>query len=302
MAATHRLQRATLAISAVLLLVPFVVIVTFGGIWISLHQENLLEPGSGDAFTGLKNYGQALTDQTLWASVRVTLLYVVGAVVVEIVLGVAIALLMRHHFFGKGVVRALILIPMVLTPVVAGLTWRLLMDPTSGTINYLLGLVGLGADHAFLADPATALPAVILVDVWQNTPYVIIIVLAGLESLAPEPFEAAQLDSAVGWKLLRYVTLPMLLPVLSIVILLRVIDAVKTFALIQTMTKGGPGTTTLAISNYVYRAGFETFDIGYSSTLGLITSIAIVVLIFPFARRLMLGSTTRARQVRKVRP
>lgn len=299
---SHRLQRASLGLPAALLLVPFVAVVTFGGIWISLHQENLLDPGSGDTFTGIANYIQAFTDPTLWASVRVTLVYVVGAVAVELILGVAISLLMRHHFFGKGVVRALILIPMVLTPVVAGLTWRLLMDPTSGTINYLLGVIGLGSDHAFLASPATALPAVILVDIWQNTPYVIIIVLAGLESLAPEPFEAAQLDAAVGWKLLRYVTLPMLFPVLSIVVLLRVIDAVKTFALIQTMTKGGPGTSTLAISNYVYRAGFETFDIGYSSTLGLITSLAVVLLVFPFARRLMLGTATRTRRVKKGRP
>jgi multiple sugar transport system permease protein len=203
---------------------------------------------------------------------------------------------MWKHFWGKGIVRSLVLIPMVLTPVVAGLTWRLLMDPTAGTVNYLLGLVGLGSNHAFLADPTTALAAVILVDVWQNTPYVVIIVLAGLESLPAEPFEAAQLDGATGWRLLQNVTLPLLGPVLSIVVLLRTIDAVKTFALTQTMTKGGPGTSTLAISNYVYRVGFETFDIGYSSALGLITSIALVLLIFPFARRLMTGS--RPRQLR----
>jgi len=185
--------------------------------------------------------------------------------------------------------------------VVAGLTWRLLLDPTSGTVNYLLGQVGLGSNHAFLANPATALPAVILVDIWQNTPYVIIIVLAGLESLPEEPFEAAAIDGAHGWKLQYYLTLPMLKPVLAIVVLLRLIDAVKTFALIETMTKGGPGTSTLALSNYVYRSGFQLFDVGYSTTLGLMTSVALVVLIFPFARRLMLASSQPANPGARVR-
>ncbi|TCC32222.1 carbohydrate ABC transporter permease [Kribbella sindirgiensis] len=285
----RRLQRLSLAVPAALLLLPFVLIVTLGGLWIALHGENLLEPGSSQLFVGLENFKHAISDATLRASIKVTVIYVVAAVACETILGVGVALLMWRHFWGKGIVRSLVLIPMVLTPVVAGLTWRLLMDPTAGTANYLLGLLGLGSDHAFLADPSTALAAVILVDVWQNTPYVVIIVLAGLESLPAEPFEAAQLDGATGWKLLRNVTLPLLGPVLSIVVLLRTIDAVKTFALTQTMTKGGPGTSTLAISNYVYRVGFETFDIGYSSALGLVTSIALVVLIFPFARRLMTG-------------
>jgi multiple sugar transport system permease protein len=285
----RRIQRLSLALPAALLLVPFVLVVTLGGLWIALHGENLLEPGSGSVFTGVDNFRHALTDPTLRASIKVTVIYVLAAVLCEAGLGIGVALLMWRHFWGKGIVRSLVLIPMVLTPVVAGLTWRLLMDPTAGTMNYLLGLVGLGSDHAFLANPSTALAAVILVDVWQNTPYVVIIVLAGLESLPAEPFEAAQLDGAAGWKLLRNVTLPMLGPVLSIVVLLRTIDAVKTFALTQTMTKGGPGTSTLAISNYVYRVGFETFDIGYSSALGLVTSIALVILIFPFARRLMAG-------------
>jgi multiple sugar transport system permease protein len=292
----RRFQRLSLALPAALLLVPFVLIVTLGGLWIALHGESLLEPGSSKIFTGADNFRHAITDPTLRASIKVTVIYVVAAVVCETVLGLGVALLMWKHFWGKGIVRSLVLIPMVLTPVVAGLTWRLLMDPTAGTVNYLLGLVGLGSNHAFLADPTTALAAVILVDVWQNTPYVVIIVLAGLESLPAEPFEAAQLDGATGWKLLQNVTLPLLGPVLSIVVLLRTIDAVKTFALTQTMTKGGPGTSTLAISNYVYRVGFETFDIGYSSALGLITSIALVLLIFPFARSLMTGG--RPRQLR----
>jgi multiple sugar transport system permease protein len=176
---------------------------------------------------------------------------------------------------------------MVVTPVVAGLTWRLLLDPTAGTINYLLGVVGLGDKHAFLGDPATALPAIIIVEIWQNTPFVIVIVLAGLESLDIAPLEAASLDGAHGFSLIRLVILPMIRPVLAIVLLLRLIDSVKTFALIQTMTQGGPGTSTMAISNYVYQVGFQTFDIGYATTVGLLVSIAVLVLLFPAASRLM---------------
>ncbi len=288
----QRVGQLSLAAPAFVLLVPFVLIVVVGGVLISLHSENLLRPGSGDQFTGVANFAKAATDPTLRQSIWVTIVYVVAAVIVEVLVGTGIALLMRRNFPGKGIARVLVLLPMILTPVVAGLTWRLLFDPTSGTVNYFLGVLGLGSQHAFLADPAWALPAVILVDIWQNTPYVVIIVLAGLESLPAEPFEAAQIDGAGGWKLLRYVTIPMVRPVLAIVILLRVIDAVKTFALVETMTKGGPGTSTLAISNYVYRTGFQLFDVGYSTTLGLVTSLALVILIFPFARRLMLGTRT----------
>ncbi|MCK6210554.1 sugar ABC transporter permease [Georgenia sp. EYE_87] len=274
-------------IPAGIVIIPFLLVILIRGIWLALHGENLLIPGSGETFVGLENFTRALSDPTLLKSIVVTLTYVAVGVGVEMVLGVAIALLMHRKFFGKGIVRALILVPMVLTPVVAGLTWRLLMDPTSGMINYFLGQLGLGSDHAFLSNPSTALFAVILVEVWQNTPYVVIIVLAGLESLDPAPFEAGQLDGAHGWTMLRHVTLPMLAPVMSIVLLLRIIDAVKTFALVQTMTEGGPGTSSLAISNYVYRVGFEVFDIGYSTALALLTSVALVVLVFPLARRIM---------------
>jgi multiple sugar transport system permease protein len=211
---------------------------------------------------------------------------VIVGVGIELVLGVAIALALHGRIPAQKVLRALILVPMVLTPVVAGLMWRLLLDPTSGFINWFLDFVGIGG-HAFLSDPATALGTVILVEVWQNTPFVVIIVLAGLESLDPSPFEAAQLDGASGIRLLRHLTLPMLGPVLAIVVLLRVIDAVKTFAIINAMTKGGPGTSTLAISNYVYRTGFETFDIGYATTIGALVSIAVLIVVFPAATRLM---------------
>ncbi|WP_129667472.1 carbohydrate ABC transporter permease [Phytoactinopolyspora endophytica] len=272
---------------AALVLVPFVVVIVLQALKLSVHGENLIRPETAGDFVGLDNYTRALNDETLLQSIRVTVIYVVIGVTVQMLLGVAIALLMHRRFPGKPLVRALILIPMVLTPVVAGLTWRLLMDPTSGTINYVLGSLGLGSDHAFLANPSTALLAVILVEVWQNTPFVVVIVLAGLESLDPSPHEAARVDGASGWQLIWHVTLPLLKPVLAIVVLLRIIDAAKTFALVQTMTEGGPGTSSLAISSYVYRTGFEVFDIGYSTTLAVLTSLALVLLIFPLARRLM---------------
>ncbi|WP_435748520.1 carbohydrate ABC transporter permease [Microbacterium sp. PMB16] len=280
------LARASLALPALIVIVPLLVIIVMQGASLVTHAENLLRPGSENIFVGWDNFTRALSDPTLLGSIRVTLVYVIAGVGIELVLGVSIALALRGRIPGKGVLRALILIPMVLTPVVAGLMWRLLMDPTSGFINWFLDTVGIGG-HAFLADPATALGAVILVEVWQNTPFVVIIVLAGLESLDPSPFEAAQLDGAGGFRMLWNVTLPMLAPVLSIVVLLRVIDAVKTFAIVNTMTKGGPGTSTLAISNYVYRLGFETFDIGYATTVGALVSLVVLVILFPTATRLM---------------
>lgn len=286
-ASRARWERATLLLPAALVLIPFVAITVIQAINLSVHGENLLRPETADDFVGIDNYLRAFSDPTLRQSILVTVIYVVLGVGAEMLIGVSIALLMRRRFVGRPLVRALILIPMVLTPVVAGLTWRLLFDPTAGTVNWLLGNLGLGDNHAFLSDPSTALLSVILVEVWQNTPYVVVIVLAGLESLDPAPAEAAQLDGASGWRMIRHITLPMLQPVIVIVLLLRVIDAVKTFALVQTMTKGGPGTSSMAISNYAYRAGFELFDIGYSTTIAVITSLALVILIFPAARRLM---------------
>jgi multiple sugar transport system permease protein len=280
------LARASLALPAALIIVPLLVVIVVQGVNLVTHAENLLRPGSENTFVGIDNFLRAFGDPTLFGSIRVTLVYVLVGVGVELILGVSVALALHGRIPGKGVIRALVLIPMVLTPVVAGLMWRLLMDPTSGFINWFLETIGIGG-HAFLADPNTALAAVILVEIWQNTPFVVIIVLAGLESLDPSPFEAAQLDGAGGFRMLWNVTLPMLAPVLAIVVLLRVIDAVKTFALVNTMTKGGPGTSTLAISNYVYRLGFETFDIGYATTVGAIVSLVVLIVLFPTATRLM---------------
>lgn len=283
----HTLAKASLALPAAIVIVPLLVILVVQGSQLVTHNENLTRPGSGDIWVGFGNFTRAFTDPDLLGSIRVTVEYVIVGVGLEMVIGVGIALLLNGRIPGKGVIRALILIPMVLTPVVAGLMWRLLLDPTAGFVNYLLGVVGLGSNHAFLADTATALPAVILVEIWQNTPFVIIIVLAGLESLDPSPREAGSLDGANRWQMLRHITIPMLAPVLSVVLLLRIIDAVKTFALVSTMTQGGPGTSTMTISNYVYQAGFTTFDIGYSTTLGLIVSVAMLILLFPTAGRLM---------------
>lgn len=283
----RRLSRATLALPAAVVIIPLLVILVVQGFQLVTHNENLTRPGSGDIWVGWGNFTRAFTDPNLLGSIRVTVEYVIVGVGLEMVIGVGIALLLNGKIPGKGVLRALILIPMVLTPVVAGLMWRLLLDPTAGFVNYLLGVMGLGNNHAFLSHTATALPAIIMVEIWQNTPYVIIIVLAGLESLDPSPREAASVDGASGWRMLRYITLPMLAPVLAVVVLLRIIDAVKTFALVNTMTQGGPGTSTMTISNYVYQTGFQTFDIGYSTTLGLIVSLAMLILLFPTASKLM---------------
>jgi len=288
-------SRASLALPAAIIIIPLLLIILVQGVQLVTHGENLLRPGSADRFVGFDNFFRAFSDPTLFGSIRVTLVYVFVGVGIEMALGVAVALALHGRIPGKGFLRAIILMPMVLTPVVAGLMWRLLLDPTSGFVNWFLDTIGIGG-HAFLGDPATALGTVILVEVWQNTPFVVIIVLAGLESLDPSPFEAAQVDGATGFKLLRHITLPLLAPVLSIVVLLRVIDAVKTFAIINTMTKGGPGTSTLAISNYVYRIGFETFDIGYATTVGVLVSLAVLVILFPAATRLM---GLRIRKVRR---
>lgn len=292
----RRIAQATLALPAAAVIIPLLVMLVIQGFQLVTHNENLTRPGSGDIWVGFGNVIRTFTDDTLLGSIRVTVIYGVVGVGLEMIVGVGIALLLAGRIPGKGILRALIFVPMVLTPVVAGLMWRLLFDPTAGFVNYLVGVLGLGNNHAFLSHTATALPTLILVEVWQNTPFVIIIVLAGLESLDPSPREAASLDGTAGWRMLRHITLPMIAPVLAVVMLLRIIDAVKTFALVNTMTQGGPGTSTMTISNYVYQTGFQTFDIGYSTTLGLVLSLAMLILLFPTASKLMGLRIRKARQ------
>ncbi len=231
---------------------------------------------SGDThFIGLKNYTDLFADRRFGNAVMLTIYFTVLAVGVETVLGVAIALILHREFIGKGLVKGLLLLPMVATPVAIGLAWTLFYEPTIGLGNYVLQLVGLPAS-TWLASKDTVIPSLALVDIWEWTPMVTLIVLAGLASLPQDPYEAALVDGASPMQVFRFVTLPLLMPTILVAVVLRSVDAFKTFDIIYTMTAGGPGFASETLNIYAYNLAFGYFRFGVASSV-LVALLALVL-------------------------
>jgi multiple sugar transport system permease protein len=231
---------------------------------------------------GLGNYLFLLTkDDRFWGAVWRTGAFTLMAVVVETLLGVAIALVLNRDFPGKNLVKTIFLLPMVATPVAIGMVWLLIYEPTIGFANYFLSLLHLKR-LLFLASPLEALPALALVDVWQWTPMITLISLAGLTALPRDPHEAALVDGASPFQTTRLVTLPLLRPTIVAAVTLRAIDALKTFDIIYTMTQGGPGFATETLNIYAFQLGFQYFRMGMASSLlviffALVLGVAIIL-------------------------
>jgi multiple sugar transport system permease protein len=251
---------------------------------LSFHDWNMADRTAGWNFVGFANYAKILTSDPLFRDgLRATAIFVGAGVTIEMVFGVAIALLLNRDYPGRGLVRTLIILPAMITPVVVGLIWRFMYNPDRGIINYLLGLIGIqGLD--WLGRANTAMPAVILVDVWEWTPFVALIVLAALQSLDREPLEAAVIDGASNWQRFRFVIYPMILPAILVALLIRLMDSFKTFDIIYVLTLGGPGATTQVLSLYTYKYGFKFFQMGYAAALAYIMVIIVIVLANVFIR------------------
>jgi multiple sugar transport system permease protein len=243
--------------------------------WMSLHEwfaSSLTRP----RFIGLANYGKILLgDPRFREAVARTVYFTVLAVAAETVLAVAMALLFNREFWGRGLLRTLAILPMVATPTAIALVFVMMYHPTLGVANYLVSLIGL-APFRWTYSSQTALYALALVDVWQWTPLIMLIALAGLASLPREPYEAAHLDGASTAQAFWHITLPLLRPTLVVAVLFRAIDALKTFDIIYTMTQGGPGFATETLNIYSYAQGFGYFQLGMASSL-LVIFFAIVL-------------------------
>jgi len=199
-------------------------------------------------------------------------------------LGLALALLLNHEIRGRGVFRAALLVPMMLPAVVVGVVWRLMLNPNFGAINGTLKGFGFNTEAlTWTASPRLALLSVIVVDIWQWTPFVFLVLLAGLQAIPQEPYEAAKIDGSSQWQTFRYVTLPLLKPAILIALLLRTMDLLRVFDQIFILTEGGPGFATETISLYIYRAAFRFFDFGYAAAMSFvllaITNVISVVYI-----------------------
>jgi multiple sugar transport system permease protein len=239
------------------------------------------------SFVGLKNYVKVLTDtDRFWPAVLRTVAFTGVALLFEVVLGMAIALLLWRPFRGERWVRVAILMPLVATPVAVGMMWRLIFDPNIGLANQVLGFVGI-PPQPWLAGPNSALPTTMFIDIWQWTPMVTLILLAGLTSLSNEPDEAARIDGASAWQRFRHVTLPLLMPTLIVAILLRGIDALKTFDILYaTKGKGGGSFHEVETLNvYAYGLSFDYNEYGVSSTVLIIFFLIIVGSMWVLTRR-----------------
>jgi multiple sugar transport system permease protein len=265
---------------AVLILLLFTVVPLARTVYLSFTRVKL---GREILITwiGTENYSKLLHDELFWISLKHTATFTVVAVLGELFLGYVIALLLFGEISKwRTAFRSLFLLPMVLSPVVVGLTWRALLNPSFGWVNFLLGT----EKQPWLADPDSALFVLAGVDIWQWTPFMFLLILAGLQSLPSEVLEAARVDGASSLTLFTKVIWPIMIPITTVAVLLRSIDAFKIFDLVYNLTFGGPGTSTETISFYMYRMAFKQFNHGYAAAVSVFLSIIVSLLVTLFLR------------------
>jgi multiple sugar transport system permease protein len=233
--------------------------------------------GSPSTFTGLGNYVALLTDRRFIEAIGHTLFFTLLAVIGPLLLGTLAALVFNQKFPLRGFARGLFTLPMMATPVAIALVWTMMFHPQQGVLNYLLSLVGI-APSEWVYSPRLAIPCLVLVDIWQWTPLVMLIVLGGLASMPADPFEAAYMEGASRWQTFRYITLPMILPFVMIAAVVRLIDALKTFDTIYVITQGGPGTASETINLYLYLQAFSFYQVGKASAVVVVFFVIVVAL------------------------
>ena len=232
---------------------------------------------TGADFVGFDNYTLILGSSEVHKRALTTLIYVVGAVLLQTVLGFAIAYLISRRTRGRGALTTLFLVPMMLSPVVVGLFWKFMLDAQFGVINSMLGSLGFGQVE-WLTRQRTALFSLIVVDTWQWTPFIMLIALAGLTAVPNYLYEAASIDRASEWFRFRHITLPMVWPLLLIAVMFRAIEAFRLFDLVYILTSGGPGVSTETLSFHVYKVAFLGFNTGTASAYGILMVLVVIVL------------------------
>ena len=236
-------------------------------------------------FIGLENYDWLFSDELFVSSIKNTLRFLLSATTVEVILGVAIAVLLNAKLFAKRVVLPLVTLPMMFPTMVVTAIWAIIYDYEYGFFSNVLRAVGL-VPLRWLSDPRFAMESIALVDVWQWTPFVVLVILAGLQSIPDYLYEAAQLDGANDWQQFRYITLPVIAFHLQLVILLRVIDGFRLFDKVYALTGGGPGHSTETITMYIFKEGFRYFNLGYAAAASLVMLLLILAVSLVYTRRM----------------
>jgi multiple sugar transport system permease protein len=243
-------------------------------VWMSMHEWTV---GGARRFTGLSNYARLVSDERFIASIGHTLVYTFLAVVLPLIFGTLAALIFNSRVPLRGILRGLFVMPMMATPVAIALVWTMMFHPQLGVLNYLLSLVGI-PPQGWVFNSATVIPSLVLVETWQWTPLVMLIVLGGLAAIPSEPYESAAIDGANALQRFRYITLPMIAPFLMVAVIIRTIDALKSFDIIYAITQGGPGTASETINLYLYSVAFAYYDIGYGSAIAVVFFALVIAL------------------------
>ncbi|MEL6457863.1 MAG: sugar ABC transporter permease [Cyanobacteria bacterium J06621_15] len=269
--------------TALILLIPamLLLLLVFGypiarAFWLSLFTENLgtqLQP----VFSGLDNYGRMMGDGRFWQSFLVTTIFTSASVILELLFGLIIALVLNQQFFGRGLIRTTAILPWALPTALIGLAWAWIFNDQYGVANDILlrlGLIQTGIN--WLGEPTLAMIAVIVADVWKTTPFISILLLAGLQSISADLYEAHSIDGATPWQSFRQITLPLLIPQILIAVLFRFAQAFGIFDLISVMTGGGPGGATEVVSLYIYSTIMRYLDFGYGAALVVVTFTLLI--------------------------
>ena len=243
-------------------------------LWMSAHEWRV---GAGTEYVGLANYIRLFTDERFgWAVLR-TLYFTALAVFFPVVLGIAAAVCFHRNFPLRGLARTVFILPMMATPVAIALVWTMMFHPQLGVLNYLLTAVGL-PPSAWSYDAVSVIPSLVLVETWQWTPLVMLIVLGGLASLPLEPYEAARLDGASSWQCFRHISLPLVWPHVVVALVIRTIDALKAFDLIFVISNGGPGTSSETVNIFLYLQAFSFYNLGYAASVTVVFFVIILLI------------------------
>ncbi|HMF68769.1 MAG TPA: sugar ABC transporter permease [Phyllobacterium sp.] len=261
-------------VPALVIVVAVIVFPWVFTLWMSVNEWHL---GGEKSFVGFANFVRLAGDARFWQSMWHTVVYTVLSVVAPLFLGTIAALVFDSKLPMRGLLRGIFVMPMMATPVAVALVWTMMYHPQLGVLNYLLSLVGIGPQE-WIFNQNTVIPSLVLVETWQWTPLVMLIVLGGLAAMPRDPFESAEIDGANAWQKFRYITFPMILPFMMVAVIIRSIDALKSFDIIFAMTQGGPGTASETINIYLYNVAFAYYDIGYGSAIAVVFFIVIITM------------------------
>jgi multiple sugar transport system permease protein len=286
---SRRLERV--AVFKYLLIAPAVFVILLIGLYplvklVVTSFQDISMFGEDTSFQGMLNYARLLDDTRLWESLLHTVVFTAVALPIELILGYLLAVLFLERLPMKQVLMGMIILPTIISPIVAGSIWRLLFDQRFGPINQIIGwFAGEEVRMLWTTENHLVWPAILIAEVWQWTPFMFLLLYAALSNVDREQLEAAQIDGAPWWMVLRRVVLPAIMPVLFIAVLIRALDLFRVFDVIWTMTNGGPGTSTETISIYAYNVAFREFEISYSSAIAfLVIAILTVAVVWAIRR------------------